>query len=94
MFLLFLPFLSLVSRCTQCLETAGVHVYPEAANGGFTKSLRATYFPTSVHFVPETKITLKKTSAACQSREMSSSHSSVAPIKWMLRQPRLQYVLR
>lgn len=30
---------------------------------GFTKSLRAPYFPVSVHFVPETGITLKETSA-------------------------------
>lgn len=66
-------------------------MYPEAANGEggvFTKSLRATYFPASVHFMPETRIALKETSATFQSREMSCSHSSVAPIKWVLRQPR------
>lgn len=61
---------------------------------GFTKSLRATYFPASVHFVPETRLALKETSAPCQGREMSCSHSSVAPMKWMLRQPRLQYAFR
>lgn len=91
MFPLLASFLSLVSGCTHCLETAGVHMYPEAGNGGaggcVTKSLRATYFTASVHFVPETRIALKKTSATCQSREISCSHSSVAPIKWMLRQP-------
>lgn len=56
-------------------------MYPEVANAGFPKSLRAPYFPVFVQFVPETRITLKETSVICKSREMSGSHGSVAPVQ-------------
>lgn len=57
-------------------------MYPEAANGEEgTKSLRAPYFSVSVQFVPETRITVEETSITCKSREMSDSHSSMAPLE-------------
>lgn len=74
-------FSGVVSRCSWCFKTGGLHVYPEVANAGFPKSLSAPYFPVFVQFAPKTRITLKETSVICKSREMSGSHGSVAPIQ-------------
>lgn len=74
-------FSGVVSRCSWCFKTGGVHVYPEVANAGFPKSLRAPYFSVFMQFAPETRIAPKEMFVICKSREMSGSHGSVAPVQ-------------